>query len=66
MAENKKPAEPTAPTNKELEIIRQKLEQRYQELNRACSNEPNIALRYDLKIRIDELAAIFSLIFNQK
>ena len=54
---------PEAPS-KDLDVVREKLQNRYQELTRAFNNEPNLANRYDLKIRIEELTAIFEILFR--
>lgn len=58
---NHKP-EVEEPKRDEKEIVREKLQKRYQDLNRRLETEINVGIRYDLKVRVDELAVIFELL----
>ena len=59
-------AEKAAATKAETTVdeIRTKLSNRYQELVKAFNASNNIAERYDLKNRIEEITAIFEILFR--
>lgn len=64
MAADNKPATPKEGTQDSLAEVREKLSNRYQELVKSYQASNNIADRYDLKIRIEEITAIFELLFR--
>ena len=69
MAATEKKAGPeakVAPAEKtDLEVVAEKLQARYNELQKAFANEASIANRYDLKVRMEELSYAFDLIFHK-
>lgn len=62
-AANTAPAE-EAPATITLEALNQKLQSRYQDLVKMLNNENNMANRYEIKLRIEELSKIAELIFS--
>lgn len=65
MATDKPAATPKAEGAQDQSVeVREKLSNRYQDLVKAYNNSNSIAERYDLKIRIEEITAIFELLFR--